>query len=474
MATLQTRILWADSTRGVVELRAKRNGREDARAALDALRGNGAAAQRVFLHAMLDTSGSMKANEVFLNQAVQTLVKLLPENVELCISTFDTSVQTIVPTRRVGTDSDMIAASIKLSADGEATNLYDAARTLVASARPDCVSHLVLMTDGVANMGPMSTYDIEAVVRSNLPHDACAILTTIGFNRSEQLQVDLLTRLAGMTDGDFHQMNTRAGFLESFGDVAADLFCVQVTNVSATASDGCVIRAKLFEDKQTGVAVRLGTPRYIPFQLQRLGSSATASATLGLSYRIMGGALTKLDVKLERGTDAVNPQALRVHLFEDAAEALATFRRAAVVGDAPRGISTLAEAVDAYDFSEEMEEDEVLPQPTPMEEARNAVARAAEGLRSFPGFLEDVEMRSLESKLRATLDGVLSAEDVDQTLHDTVHQRSRNGAMLSSTASAAQRALRTASVGLSQDPRNNSQAARLAVETSLAATDPTM
>jgi hypothetical protein len=278
-----------------------------------------------------------------------------------------------------------------------------------------------------------------------------------------------------MTDGDFHNMNTQAGFVESFGDVLADIFCIQATRVQArSTSSNLRLRSKLFENKLSGIAMRTGTPRFILFELLD-----PTPASLALSWKLAGKPVEQQTLVFQAGNE-FDIVAKRVHLFEDAAVAISAYQNAQVQRvTANHGISTLAAAVDAYEFAEDEEDEEIGEEDpdsamtlTPETAARAELLRVSSALRELPGYSTDAELQSLDAKLRALAEGVVEDADVEQTLHDTVHQRSRNGAALASTATPAQRALRTVSLGLTQDPTSNSRSARVALQSSLAAADP--
>ena len=201
----------------------------------------------VHMSIALDTSGSMKPYEASLRTACNALVRLLPtDSSTVRIVTFDAEANEFLPrTPLTATTQDVVADKVKtIVVSDRRTNLHEGL-DLVTRDLPAHGKHvLVLLSDGVANEGITSTSTILSYLK--LPRFTTAIC--IGFANPRDLQMDLLTGIARLTDGHLHTPQSESALHESFGDIAGD-----------------IISSNYYVESDAGnFFVRLGAPRHIP------------------------------------------------------------------------------------------------------------------------------------------------------------------------------------------------------------------
>ncbi|MEX2044660.1 MAG: VWA domain-containing protein [Opitutus sp.] len=178
----------------------------------------------VNLALVIDRSGSMAGDKIVKAReaALEAIRRLAPDDV-VSIIAYDTHVQTLVPAQRVGNGRRLEQAICSIEAGGN-TALHGGVVRGAAEVRRNLedrryVNRVILLSDGLANVGPSSP---EALGRlgASLMKEGISVTTIglgLGFNE------DLMTRLALRSDGNTYFVEDSADlpriFAAELGDV---------------------------------------------------------------------------------------------------------------------------------------------------------------------------------------------------------------------------------------------------------------
>ncbi len=172
---------------------------------------------------VLDKSGSMQGDKIdqARKAAIMAISRLSADDI-VSVITYDSTVDVIVPATKV-TDKDSIAKRIRnIQADGN-TALFAGVSKGAAEVRKfieaNRVNRVILLSDGLANVGPSSASELADLGKS-LGKEGISV-TTIGLGLG--YNEDLMTQLAGYSDGN-HAFVEQASdlariFQYEFGDV---------------------------------------------------------------------------------------------------------------------------------------------------------------------------------------------------------------------------------------------------------------
>ncbi len=174
---------------------------------------------------VIDRSGSMKGERVDqAKEAALMAVERLGDADVLGVVSYSDDATVLSPAARLR-DTERVRAAIRhLEADGR-TALYAGVSQGIRELRPFVdpykVNRVILLSDGLANVGPSSPQELEALGREAA--QAGITVTTIGLGLG--YNEDLMTRLALASDGN-HAFVERPQdlvkiFNEEFGDVLA-------------------------------------------------------------------------------------------------------------------------------------------------------------------------------------------------------------------------------------------------------------
>ncbi|GMW00423.1 MAG: hypothetical protein AMXMBFR84_15600 [Candidatus Hydrogenedentota bacterium] len=189
---------------------------------------------------VLDKSGSMQGEKIEnAKQAVRMAIGRLNDRDIVSIVAYDTNVLVLVPATRLTDRASIYEAVEKLSAD-HSTALFAGVSRGAAELRKflekQQVNRIILLSDGLANVGPSSPGELGDLGRS-LGRDGIAVSTIgLGLDYNE----DLMTRLAMASDGN-HMFAERPSdlddaFAREFGDVLAVV--AQQVNISIRCAAG--------------------------------------------------------------------------------------------------------------------------------------------------------------------------------------------------------------------------------------------
>ncbi len=171
---------------------------------------------------VIDRSGSMQGEKLLRAKEAAALAvdRLRPDDI-VSIIAYDDTVQTLLPATKVA-DREVVLAAIEALQPGGSTALFAGVSVGAAEVRKfldrERVNRVVLLSDGLANVGPDSPAELGALGAS-LKKEGVAVSTIglgLGYNE------DLMARLAGSSDGNHtfveHPRDLARIFDEEFGD----------------------------------------------------------------------------------------------------------------------------------------------------------------------------------------------------------------------------------------------------------------
>ncbi len=224
----------------------------------------GAKRKPLSLALVLDRSGSMAGEklEATLSAAGRLVDRLSPED-HLCIVTYDDDAAVLVPPTPV-IDRERLHALLREVSSGGSTNLsagWSLGAALLMDAGPsDALRRVLLLTDGLANLGVTEKDDLVGIAGDL--RGAGVETTCLGFGND--FNEDHLTAIAAEGGGRFYYLRgaeeVSAAFLGEFGELAR----VFGQNLEVVVTPGAAVQGiQLLGDQPSQVAgrslaVRLG------------------------------------------------------------------------------------------------------------------------------------------------------------------------------------------------------------------------
>jgi len=212
------------------------------------------------LAVVLDRSGSMTGAKIekAKQAAIQVVDRLAADDVFSLIVYSDSS-EVLVPAQRVE-DKSALKRRISRIEPGGSTALYSGVKTGAAqieeyiSARR--INRVMLLSDGLANIGPSSTRDLRG-----LGHDLARkgiAVTTIGVG--DDYNEDLMAGLAEASDANYYYVKDTEKLPEIFAKelgelmtVAAREIIIEITCPEGVKPIGFVARSETFENRKATV-----------------------------------------------------------------------------------------------------------------------------------------------------------------------------------------------------------------------------
>lgn len=191
---------------------------------------------------VLDKSGSMKGQKVdYARQAAIHAISKLNKDDIVSVVTYDSQVNVIVPSTKV-TDKAAINRLIQsIQADGN-TALFAGVSKGAAELRKflsiNQVNRVILLSDGLANVGPKSPSELGQLGMS-LSKEGISV-TTIGLGLG--YNEDLMTQLAGFSDGNHAFVEKPSDLVKIFQYEFGDVLSVVAQDVNIIIECGENIR----------------------------------------------------------------------------------------------------------------------------------------------------------------------------------------------------------------------------------------
>ena len=188
--------------------------------------------QPVHMMMLVDTSGSMdEASKLeSVKRSLQVMLVLLSDQDRLSLVTFDDTSKVIL-NRCTPTASDREAISYRISSlhTNGSTNMSSGLlemREMVEEAASGRKQGMLLLTDGLANMGVMDTPGLVAIVRRILEEKPGVSISTVGYGADHN--TDLLTEVAKEGGGAYNVVKNLEDVASTFGDVLGGLMSISV------------------------------------------------------------------------------------------------------------------------------------------------------------------------------------------------------------------------------------------------------
>ncbi len=192
---------------------------------------------RVNIALVMDRSGSMTGNKIDMAKAaaLEALSRLGKDDVFSLIA-YDTAVKTLVPARKVWNTSDIVHAIRSIEAGGN-TALFGGVSQGAAEVRKhiedDYIHRIVLLSDGIANVGPGSPRDLGRLGAGLFKENISVTTVGVGTDYNE----DLMAQLAQKSDGNTY-------FAQSGSDLPG-IFAAELGNVLNVVAKQVVVTITL-------------------------------------------------------------------------------------------------------------------------------------------------------------------------------------------------------------------------------------
>jgi Ca-activated chloride channel family protein len=186
---------------------------------------------------VLDKSGSMSGNKLAKAKAaaIAAIGRLGKQDI-VSIVVYDSTVQVVVPATKM-TDKKSVIAKIRQISSGGSTALFAGVSKGAAELRKfldkNRVNRMILLSDGLANVGPKSPSELGDLGASLMKEGISVTTMGLGLDYNE----DLMTRLAQKSSGNHL-------FIENADDLVA-LFNHEFDDVLSVVAQEVVIDARL-------------------------------------------------------------------------------------------------------------------------------------------------------------------------------------------------------------------------------------
>jgi len=183
---------------------------------------------------VIDKSGSMQGEKIRrAKDAAIMAVERLRKNDIISVVTYAHHADILLPATKATNPNQIVAAINKLEAGGQ-TALYDGVEKGAKEVRKFSdrkrVNRIVLVSDGLANVGPKTAKELGALGAS-LGEESIAV-TTIGLGLG--YNEDLMTQLAEKSDGNHAFAENAADLVRFFDHEFRDIFSVVAQEVTVT------------------------------------------------------------------------------------------------------------------------------------------------------------------------------------------------------------------------------------------------
>jgi Ca-activated chloride channel homolog len=210
---------------------------------------------------VIDHSGSMAGAKIEkTKQAAMQLIDQLTTQDTLALVEFDDTVEVLFPTQHV-VDREALKAQVQRIEPGGSTALYAGVEAggkqlLKIDSRTERINRVILLSDGLANVGPSSTAALKGLGRS-LSRQGVSV-TTIGVG--DDYNEDLMAGLAEASDANYYYVQDAEKLPEIFAKELGGLQTVTARNVQVVIT--CAVgvepmdvigRPEKFADRKTVV-----------------------------------------------------------------------------------------------------------------------------------------------------------------------------------------------------------------------------
>src|ERR1700722_19478762 len=248
---------------------------------------------------VIDHSGSMAGAKIEkTKQAAMQLIDQLTPQDNLALVEFDNRVDVLFPSQHV-VDREALKAQVQRIEPGGSTALYAGVEAggnqlLEIELRNERINRVILLSDGLANVGPSSTSDLKALGRS-LSRQGISV-STIGVG--DDYNEDLMAGLAEASDANYYYVKDAEKLPEIFAKELGGLQTVTARHVQVviTCADGIepldlIGRPEKFVDRKATVefgSFASGQDRYLFLRCRVKANDAVTQmdlASVKVTYR---------------------------------------------------------------------------------------------------------------------------------------------------------------------------------------------
>ncbi|MEO6005968.1 MAG: VWA domain-containing protein [Opitutus sp.] len=186
----------------------------------------------VNLSLVIDRSGSMSGEKIASarNAALEAIRRLGPDDI-VSLVVYDTQVQTLIPAQRLGTGREIERAICGIEVGGN-TALYGGVSRGATEVRRHAedgkyVNRIILLSDGLANVGPSSAEELGRLGASLMKEGISVTTIGLGLGFNE----DLMTRLAQRSDGNTYFVENSEDLSRIFAAELGDVLNVVARRV---------------------------------------------------------------------------------------------------------------------------------------------------------------------------------------------------------------------------------------------------
>lgn len=201
---------------------------------LEGIRPRGITRAPLNLALVIDRSGSMSGEKIedAKNAAIH-VIRQLQSNDIVSVITYSDSVQVLIPSTKVADKKELINRIRRIQSNGN-TALFAGVSKGAAEVRKfsddERINRVILLSDGLANVGPSSPRELAQLGRS-LARERISV-TTLGLGHG--YNEDLMTKLAYNSDGNHVFVEQSAELADIFSQEMNELFSITAKEICVT------------------------------------------------------------------------------------------------------------------------------------------------------------------------------------------------------------------------------------------------
>ena len=180
---------------------------------------------------VIDRSGSMQGQKIIkAREAAKMAINRMSGDDHASVVIFDHQIETLVPAKRVQHPEYFHSAIDHIRARGRTAiyaSLEEAVRQIRKHKSPHRFNRIILMSDGLANVGPTQPHDFQKL-GERLGKDGISV-STIGLGK--RYNEDLMAQLAGASDGNHAFARTASDLTKIFNQEFDEVLSVSAQDV---------------------------------------------------------------------------------------------------------------------------------------------------------------------------------------------------------------------------------------------------
>lgn len=185
----------------------------------------------VNLAVVIDRSGSMQGNKIaYTREAIIGALNLLSPDDIITVVAYDSDVNVVVPATKMA-DKDDVVEAIRAIQPGGNTALFAGVSKAAAELRkfkdPRRVNRIIVLSDGLANVGPSAPGELASLGASLRKENITVSTMGLGLGYHE----DLMLELAAHSGGNHHFVQQERNLAQAFQQEFSDLLSVMAQEI---------------------------------------------------------------------------------------------------------------------------------------------------------------------------------------------------------------------------------------------------